>query len=177
MSSKLNYRGGVVRVVLFPTSAAHPFDKGDLMFIHPNDGTLWPAADMANQGAAGLNQDAFQQYFAGVAMKKSGLIGGDTTALLTTDKGYAPVAVSGDFEFDCTSAVYKPGDLIGVKADSNGCQTQAVASAASPSLAIALAKPGLNQLGKTVTTLTIEIRSTVMGDAIQAQVAGSGSGQ
>lgn len=166
-----------MQYAFFKTHASYPIEEGDLLFMHPADGTVRPASGMANQGSASLNQDAFQQYFVGVASQKIGLQSGESSFKLTTDPGYVKVAIAGEYEYDCASTTWKSGDLVGVYADSNGCYDQQVATAASESLAIGVAKPTLNQLGVAQTSIIVDIRSVVLRNAIQAQVAGSGSGQ
>lgn len=177
MASTFRYRRGDAKPVPMKTNSSFPIEAGDLLWQDPDDGTVKPAADLTNQGVAATNQDYFQQYFAGVAMGKVGLQTGETTARLTTDPGYVMVGTGGVWEFDCASAAFVPGALVGVKADGNGCSNQAVASAASESLAIGVAVPTVAQLGVAVTSIEVEIRSTIMRGSVQAQVAGSGSGQ
>jgi len=174
--SQFRYVGGDIKPILLPTDPLHPIEEGDLVFRHPANGCAWPAADMANQGTKALNQDAFQQYFAGVAMNKVGLQSGEKSFRLMTDPGYVSVATEGDFSYPCPSNQYAAGDLVGVFADTNGCASQEVDTAASPSLAIGQAKPGVAGVKSAVTEITVAIRSTLM-NPIEAQVAGSGSGQ
>jgi len=182
---KLRYVAGDIRPILVPTNASHPINEGDLVFVHPATGQAWPAADMANQGTKALNQDAFQQYFAGVAMSKVGLQTGETSFRLVTDPGYVVVATAGDFRFPCASNAYKDGDLIGVYADGNGCNSQKVDTAASASLSIGRAVVGPGQIAASiaagsvsaVTQIVVRIQNTIMDAGVQSQVTGSGSGQ
>jgi hypothetical protein len=178
MSSQVCYRGGDCKPRLFKTHASYPIEEGDLCFVHPADGTLRPASAMANQGSESLNQDAFQQYFAGVALNKNGLQSGETSFRLTTDMGYCLVATAGDFEFDCPSTQWKPGNLVGVFATTLVCSNQKVDTAASASFAIGQAVPGLSGLGNAMTRVVVSIISTIMNPmGVQNQVTGSGSGQ
>lgn len=172
----MRYRGGDTKPLVFKTDPLHPIEEGDLVFQHPANGCVWPATDMANQATAALNQDAFQQYFAGVALQKVGLQPGEKTFKLTDDPGYVVVATAGDFEFDCDATQWTQGELVGVWADGTGCQSQKVATAASASLAIGLANLNVPALSNSMTRVTVAIDSTITG-GVQNQVAGSGSGQ
>ena len=177
MASTLNYRGGDTNEVLFATHVDHPFEKGDLLFLDPSTKTVWPAADMVNQSNAALNQDYFQAMFAGVALVKYGLNVGEKSFRLVTEETEARVATAGRFEFACASHAYTTGDLVGVYATTDGCANQQVATAASASLAIGKAVPGVAGVAGALTRVTVEIESTVMKGGVQNQVAGSGSGQ
>jgi hypothetical protein len=177
MASTFRYRRGDYKPQLFKTDPAYPIEEGDLVFQHPSNGCIRPASSLLNQGSAALNQDAFQQYFAGVAMNKIGLQPGEKSFRLTTDLGYCVVATAGEFEFDCDSYQWSPGELVGVWADTAGCANQKVAPAASESLAIAQASPGITGLQNAMTRVTVAIQSVVFGRGIQAQVSGAGSGQ
>ena len=178
--SQMRYVAGDTNPILAPTDPNVPINEGDLLFKHPATGKAWPAASMANQGSKNLNQDAFQQYFLGVALNKVGLQTGETSFRLVTNPGYVAVATTGDFEYPCPSNVYAPGDLVGVYATAGGgCASQEVDTAASASLAIGHAVPGEASIvsGVAVTQITVRIESTVMKGGVQNQVAGSGSGQ
>lgn len=176
MASQVRYRSGDCKPVAAKTHASYPIEKGDLVFLHPSDGTARPASALTNQGSESLNQDYFQAYFLGVALHKTGLQSGETSFKLTTNPGYTLVATAGNFEFDCDSQAFVPGALVAVAADANGCSNQKVDAAGSESLAIGVARPNYNALGVSNTTIEVEIRSTAMRQAIEAQVAGSGSG-
>jgi hypothetical protein len=129
---------------------------------------------MFNQGTAALNQDTFQQYFAGVAMQKVGLNSGEKSFRLITDPGYLVVATAGEFEYDCDSQQFTPGQGVGIYATSSGIpDSQKVAAAASASLAIARAVPGIAGLSNAMTRVAIAIRSTLFESGIQNQVAGT----
>jgi len=179
MGSIARYRQGDIHDVEFPADPVnHPIEEGDLVFVHPSTNKVWPAADMANQGSASLNQDAFQQYFAGVALKKCGAKAGEKTFRLdVSEDNVCRVATAGRFEFDCAATAWKPGDLVGVAADTNGCSNQKVTTAASASLSIGRAAPHAAALGQTMTRVVVDIQSTVMAGGVQNQVSGSGSGQ
>jgi len=177
MSSQLRYLDGDTAPVILPINASFPIEDGDLVYRHPADGTARTAAQMTNQGSASLNQDAFQQYFVGVAVTKCGLQPGEKTFRLTPNPNYVVVATSGAFLYGCPSHQWSPGDLVGVYADSTGCQNQQVMPAASASLAIGVARPGVAALTNAVTQIAVLINSTLFGGGVQNQVAGSGSGQ
>ena len=177
MPNVMRYRGGDCQPQPFKTNPNYPIQEGDLLFMDPTDGTARPATALKNQGDKATNQDYFQQYFAGVALGRSGLQPGEWTPTRTTDIGYVLVATGGDFEFDCPTQQFKPGDLVGVFADAKGCQSQQVDTAASASLAIGTAVPGVQSLQNPASRIVVRIKSTIATGGVQNQVAGAGSGQ
>ena len=158
----MRYRGGDCRPQVFKTHTSYPIQEGDLLFMDPTDGTVRPASALENQGDKATNQDYFQQYFAGVALWRSGLQAGEFTFNRTTDVGYVLVATAGDFEFDCPTQQFKPGDLVGVFADANGCQNQQVDAAASASSAIGTAVPGVQSLQNPASRIVVRIKKAVV---------------
>ena len=177
--SKMTYVAGDTKPVLFPTDPSYPINEGDLLFKHPATGKVRPASALPNQGTKMLNQDAFQQYFAGVALAKTGLQSGETSFRLQTDPGYVQVATEGDFDYPCPSQTFVTGAPIGVYATTNGCSSQEVDSASTNMQAIGVAVPGEASIvsGVAVTQIVVRIKSSVMyGDVVLA-AANSGSGQ
>jgi hypothetical protein len=183
MASTFRYRGGDTKEVLAKTHASYPIEEGDLVFRHPADKTVRAAADMPNQGSIALNQDAFAEYFLGVALQKNGLQTGEKSFRLVTDEGMIRVATAGRFEFDCAATQWQLGDPVAVGADTNGCFSQKVAAAATDGAlqnerAIARAVPGPAGLSNSMTRVTVEIVSRIMNPDVPAAGTYSGaSGQ
>lgn len=179
MASTLRYRGGDTQEVLAKTHPSYPIEKGDLVYKHPADGTLRSAAQMPNQGSAALNQDAFAEYFLGVALQKNGLQSGEQSFRLATDEGAIRVATAGDFEFECASHQWGLGDPVAVAADANGCQSQAVAAPETGGglqleRSIGSAVPGVAGLENAMTRVTVRIKSRVLN--VDVPTPGSYSG-
>lgn len=164
MSSRFRYRGGVVQFVALKTNASYPIEEGDL--VYNSSGEALPASALADQGDAAANREAFAASFAGVACKKTGLQSGETSFRLTTDPGYTLVATTGDFEFDCSSTSWSPGDMVGVYASADACSDQQVAKVTSVAEAIGVAKVPYDALGDAQTTIIVSLRSALMRDSI-----------
>jgi len=147
-----------------PASAV-AIEIGDLIFQHPDDGAPKNAAAMVDQGTLALNQDAFQQYFLGVAEQQSR--SGDTDPIR--------VATTGEFEFACAAATFNTGDMVGAceNADGDALEDQKVVAVTTESKAIATVA---KDYSSNTTKVLCRIRSTIMRDSVQAQVAGSSSG-
>jgi hypothetical protein len=180
----MRYRGGDCKPVLCKTHPSYPIEEGDLLFRHPADNTARPASAMANQGTVALNQDAFAEYFLGVALQKNGLQPGETSFRVTTDLGYVMVATAGRFEFDCDSQEWQAGDSVAVAATVNGCSAQEVAPPDSGSSlqlerAIGAAVPGVAGIsGASTTRIVVEICSRIMNPDVPTPGKYSGaSGQ
>lgn len=99
---------------------------GDLVYLDGDD--VKPASSQADQGSAAANQALFAGNFAGVAMQ-------------ARDSGDAdPIRVLADgvFEFDCASATWETGDLVGAAEHSGGdaLEDQQVIAVSRPELAI-----------------------------------------
>jgi hypothetical protein len=85
------------------------------------------AADKAWDTSLAVTQEAFHDVFLGVALQRSR--SGDITPIR--------YATSGIFEFDCASASFKEGDLVGpAKQTGNAIESQKVVAVATPNLAI-----------------------------------------
>lgn len=165
MADTMRYRRGDTKPVFVAPASATEIEVGDLLYLDPTTSQPKTASQMTDQGTESLNQDAFQQYFLGVA--EQGSDSGDTDPIR--------IATEGEFEFACDSATFTVGDLVGAdeNSDGDGLLDQAVKAAASASLAI-------GRVPKTYATATtsvlVRIKSTIMEGGIQSQVAGSSSG-
>lgn len=101
MPNTMRWRYGDTNPVMFAVDAATVVEIGDLLWHDTDD--VKPASQQADQGTATLNQQAFQDKFAGVAMQASR--SGDTQPLR--------VATTGVFEFDCAASPFEVGALVG----------------------------------------------------------------
>jgi len=125
MTSRFRYRSGDTNDIFVPYDADHPIEEGDLVFLDPTLGYARTATDMTNQGDDALNQLAFAEYFAGVAMQKAGLQSNEKSFRLVTDPNPPCIrlATSGLFEFDCAAGMgdtMAEGDLVGIYATGSG---------------------------------------------------------
>ena len=143
----MRYRGGDCQPQVFKTHASYPVQEGDLLFMDPTDGTVKPASVLKNQS------------FAGVALWRSGLQPNEFTFNRTVDAGYVLVATAGDFEFDCPTQQFKPGDLVDVVTGQN----QQVDAAASSTESIGVAVPGVQSLQNPASRIVVRIKSTASG--------------
>ncbi len=151
---------------VFPSPAsATVIEIGDLCFLHPDDGAIKNAGAMMDQGSLALNQDAFQMYFLGVAEQRSKT--GETAELRT--------ATRGEFEYPCDSTTWLIGQMVGAQENSGGTalEDQKVIVVTDESKAIGVVA---KNYASATTKVLIRIRSTIMKEALQAQVVGSSSG-
>lgn len=163
MSDMTNRRGDL-KPVFLAVASANVINYGDLCFLHPTSGPK-AASGLIDQGSETLNQDAFQQYFLGVAMGRSR--SGDTAKI--------PFATVGEHEFACASATFTVGNMIATLEDSTNAalEDQKVIVITEESSAIAVVA---KTYADATTKVLVRIRSTIMREALQAQVVGSSSG-
>ncbi len=185
MASTFRHRSGPTNPVAVLCDSTTPIEIGDLLYFDPVSNKAKPASAMADQLTLALNQDAFQQFFLGVALQKNGLQTNETAPLYNTlnrlPANVIEVATTGDFEFDCASTTWVLGALVGACEKSNGTalENQKVAvpnTATNPSQAIGKAVPEPNAIGNARTSVIVRIRSTIIAGGIQNQVTGSSSG-
>jgi hypothetical protein len=144
-------------------ASANVIDIGDLCFLHPTSGPK-AASGLLDQKDEGLNQDAFQQYFLGVAMGRSR--SGDTAKI--------PFNTAGEHEFACASATFTVGNMVMTyELTTNVLGDQNVVVATEESSAIGVVA---KTYASATTKVLVRIRSTIMREALQAQVVGSSSG-
>ena len=165
MTDTLRWRRGDTAPVFKTPASASVIEIGDLIFQHPTGAAPKAADDMTDQGSLALNQDAFQQYFLGVAEQRSR--SGDTDEIRVSTKG--------EFEFTCAAATFNTGDMVGACEQSGGTalENQKVVAVTEESKAIGVVA---KDYSSNTATVLVRIRSTIMRDSIQAQVAGSSSG-
>jgi hypothetical protein len=108
---------GDAATVPFPASQSYPFEKGDVLYIHPSDGTLRPAASMGVQAGNVDAQLAVAANCVGVAWQKNGLPAGDSTFRQNQNfDEVVLVATGGDWEFDCPAQNFTSGQQVGMHA-------------------------------------------------------------
>ena len=126
-----------------------PFFDGDLVYLDTDDAK--PSSAIADQGTEAANQEDFHDRFAGVAMQASP--SGDTDPIR--------VATSGVFEFDCISATFEVGALVGDDENTGGTalEDQTVASVATANLAVGRCAKRVNPAG---TRVLVDVVSTML---------------
>ena len=101
MSDVMRWRYGDTNPVVLPVASNTAYEIGDLLYWSTDH--VLPAASQANGANEAANQATFHTHFAGVAMQRSRV--GDANPIR--------VATTGVFDFDCASATFEVGDLIG----------------------------------------------------------------
>jgi len=153
MTDTMRWRYGDTNPVIAAVDSATAIEIGDLVYLDTDDAK--PAFSQADQGTEMGNQSLFADNFLGVAMHRSRA--GDTDPIR--------VATTGVFEFDCPSATYELGDLVG--ADEASCGTalenQQVAAVSAAEYAIARIA---RRVPVATTNVLIDIRSTIMTGGI-----------
>jgi uncharacterized protein DUF2190 len=126
VANAMRWRYGDTCPVMLPVDSASVIEIGDLVYLDTDDAK--PASAQADQGTKASNQEMFHDKFAGVAMQASR--NGDTQPIR--------VATAGVFEFDCVSATFEVGKLIGADENTGGTalEDQIVIGVATPNLAI-----------------------------------------
>ena len=155
MSDTMRWRYGDTSPVVLPVDSATVIEIGDLIYLETDDAR--PASAQVDQLTEAANQELFHDKFAGIAMQRSP--SGDTTPIR--------VAATGVFEFDCLSASFEVGSLVGVDEASSGTQLedQVVAAVATPNLAVGRVVKRLNPAG---TRVLVDVVSTVVYGGPQA---------
>ena len=179
MSSTARYRSGPTNPIAVKCDPNYPIEVGDLLFQDPNSKLAKPASALANQGTPGLNQEAFQESFLGVALQRNGLQPNEVVPLNST-LNHSPAnviecATTGEFEFDCASNPWNTGDLAGAAPTTAGTalQNQVVAPVAQFYYAIGRAVPEAAAIGNATTTVGVRIQSTILSQGMYYAVAGS----
>ena len=108
MSDILRWRYGDTSPVVIPVESATVIEIGDLVYLDTDDAK--PAGAQADAGTEAANQEAFHDFFAGVAMQRSRA--GDTAPIR--------VATRGVFEYPCPSSTFEVGALIGASENGGG---------------------------------------------------------
>jgi hypothetical protein len=161
----MRYRRGDTAPVFDAPASAKVIEIGDLIFQDPATKKPEPADELIDQGSLALNQDALQQFFLGVAEQQSR--DGDTDDIR--------IATRGEFEFTCAAATFEIGDMVGAVEQSSGTalENQKVVAVTEETKAIGVVA---KKYSSNTTKVLVRIRSTIMRESLQAQVAGSSSG-
>jgi hypothetical protein len=196
MASVARYREGDCNPKAVLCDANYPIEVGDLLFREPSNNLARPASAMVNQGSETLNQQAFHDYFLGVALQKNGLQTNEAVPLNST-VNHSPanvieVATTGVFEFQLSSAAtYNGGEFIAPANNTGGTalQNQVVKTAvAGIAGSIGRASPAAAEIGQNATQLSpqaylgqanvvaVEILSTIFYGGESTPVSGSSSG-
>jgi hypothetical protein len=144
----MRWRYGDTQPVMLPVDATTVVEIGDLIYLETDDAR--PASSQADQLTEAANQELFHDKFAGVAMQASR--NGDTQPIR--------VATAGVFEFDCLSATFEVGKLIGVDETAAGTalEDQVVAPVATANLAVGRCAKRVNPAA---TKVLVDVVSTV----------------
>lgn len=156
MADLMRWRYGETSPVMVPVQSATVIEIGDLVY-QSTDHAL-PAVAQADQGTKAANQELFHDNFLGVAMQHSRV--GDTQPIR--------VATTGVFSFDCASATFEVGSLIGLDENGGGTalENQKVITVATPNLAVGRCA---KRVPSADTSVLIEIVGTVSHGGPQAK--------
>lgn len=153
MGNRFLHRRGDAAQVLVPIDSATVINIGDLVVL--SSGKAIPAASVTWDTNLATTQEAMHDGFIGVAMEQSR--DGDTADI--------SVATSGEVEFDCASASFALGALVGsAKQSGNAIENQKVVSVATANLAIGR----VVRVYTSVTKVVVRIQSVVLMGGPQA---------
>ena len=159
MSDNLRWRYGETNpVVSKPIASATVIEIGDLVEM-ASDGTVTPASAHTWNTDLATTQNEFQDTHLGVAMQRSR--GGDTQPVR--------VATSGVFEFDCASATFELGTLVGpAKQTGNALENQKVVALAATNENKAVGRVA-KRVNPADVKVYVELVSTVLRGGPQAK--------
>ncbi|HEY5312087.1 MAG TPA: hypothetical protein VIK18_06190 [Pirellulales bacterium] len=155
MSNVMRWRYGETNPVVLSVDGSTLIEIGDLVYL--NTDNALPAASQANQGSEAANQQLFHSKFAGVAMQSSPVGATDPIRVATT----------GVFEYDCQSATFEVGQLLGPDQPSGATvlTSQQVVAVAAVDLAVGRCASRVNPAS---TTVLVDVVSTVLFGGPQA---------
>lgn len=154
MANVMRWRYGDTNPVMMAVNAETVVEIGDLLYMVTDDAR--PANELTPGGTLAATQEALHDDFIGVAMQCSPA--GTASEIR--------VATSGVFEFDCASATFEVGDLVGGNNDgSDGVENQRVVAVATPNLAVGRCVKRVAPAG---TKVLIDVVSTVVKGGPQA---------
>jgi len=149
MANTMRWRYGETNPVMMPVLVGYIIEIGDLVYLDAQSAK--PASAQTDGGTLAANQEGLHDKFLGVAMQAS------------PDESTEPirVATSGVFEFDCLSATFEMGALVGAKEDSSGTEleNQFVIGVATPNLAVGRCVKRVVPAG---TKVLVDVVSTVV---------------
>lgn len=155
MANTMRWRYGATKPVQLPVASATVIEIGDLVYLDFDNAK--PAGEQGDQGSVTGNQETFHDNFVGVAMQASPA--GESEPIR--------VATSGVFEFECASATFEVGDLVGGSENGagNALESQVVEGVAAENLALGRCVSRVNPAAERV---LLEIESTVVTGGPQA---------
>ena len=147
MADKQRHKYGASNPVMAAVDSATVIEIGDAVWLDTNDAK--PASDVSAASTLAQTQEAFHDGFLGVSAQRSAA--GDTDPIRVDTEGV--------FEFDCDSASFEVGALLGM-AESSGfaLEDQKVAAVATANLAIGRCA----RRTSSETTVFVRIFSTIM---------------
>jgi hypothetical protein len=150
MTDTMRYRHGDTRPITLAVESASVIEIGDLVYLNTDDAL--PASSQADQGSETANQRLFAANFLGVAEQRS----------RSGDDAPIRIATSGVFEFQCDSATFEVGDLVGVDEAASGTalEDQKVVAVASEDLAI-------GKVAQTVSAAATTVKVTIGSKTMQ----------
>lgn len=156
MANTMRWRYGDTNPVMIAAASDAEIEIGDLLLVESN--AVVPASGQADQGTSVVNQTEFKANFAGVAMQASPTGSGDPIRVATT----------GVFEFECASATFEVGDLIGATENATGDRLLDQTVEAVPSISAALGRCG-KRVNPASTRVLVDLVSTITrGGAYEA---------
>jgi hypothetical protein len=155
MANSMRWRYGETNPIMMSTAAGFSVKIGDLVYL--DSGAAKSASAQADQGSLAANQEALHDQFLGVAMQASPSASSDAIR----------VATSGVFEFNCASATFEMGDLLGAKEEGTGTvlENQQLIGVVTPNLAVGRCTKRVNPAGAKV---LVDIVSTILRGGPQA---------
>lgn len=105
MANKYRYRKGQQKLAAYGVASATVIERSDMLFIDTTSNEVKPASAIGFTTNIATTQAEFADNFVGIALEDSA--SGETDDI-TVDIGAESV-----YEFDCTSATYNVGDLLG----------------------------------------------------------------
>lgn len=157
MANNFRYRWGEANPIEVPVDSTTVIEIGDLLYLDTDDAK--PASSQTDQSSAEANQELFSLKFLGVAASASA--NGDTDPVR--------VNTTGVHEFPCASANFVVGDMIGVTETGAGTalEDQKVVGVDDSDNGIGICVKS----GTAVTTVLVDIRSTILGHGVKKGVS------
>jgi hypothetical protein len=154
MSDKMRWRYGDTNPVVAAVDAATVIEIGDLVYQELDD--VRPASAAVDMGSKIANQDVFAHKFLGVAMQRS----------RAGESAPVRLATTGVFEFDCASATFELGDMVGADENAAGDALLSQQVAKVTQSRYALGRVAKRQ-SLASTNVLVDIRSTVMTGGVE----------
>ncbi len=154
MANSMRWRYGETNPVMMPVDSGVLVEIGDLLYLATDD--VRPASSLDGLGTLAATLEAFHDNFVGVAMQCSPVGAAEPIRVATT----------GVFEFECASASFDVGDLIGGNdAGAGELDNQIVDEVATPNLAVGRCVKRVSPAG---TKVLVDVVSTLVKGGPQA---------